>query len=487
MAQYSNYNIGPYWATSLGNPADNGSYLLYVADTEVGYLCADGTFIYLTGSGFTYGQDDQGRDILTGGTVTSIRHNSDIGAYIGEISNIKNAPATPLFSYAKMDGLTKVTNFEIAAMSGNDLIYMRNRADNAIIDDQASGWNGDDSIWAGTGNDSISGDSGHDRLGGDDGDDRVAGGSGNDQIWGGRGNDVVSGGSGTDIIDGGDGTDTVFYLGNFSDLTIKGTSIGFSVSSAEGGTDRLSNVERISTNDGVYEYNRSEGAWEKISDANQRLMLTSTMQTENGTSGNDKFQAVLGSIEQPSLDLIFGGIGNDTYQFNGFIGANGVNNAHGLIYGYGGTGDDVFSVSISNDPLVRNPTGTFRFFGEAGKDTLVGGAGSDYLDGGSGDDKINGGQGNDTLVGSRGYDVFTFTNIISTNPKIASTKSGSDVITDFLIGTDTLSFSNQTTQSVSETNEGLLVTATFNANGQVAGTVLLKGVYGDYSLSDLLA
>jgi Ca2+-binding RTX toxin-like protein len=485
MAQFKNYNIGPFWGASLGNPATNGSYLLYVNSDSVGYLCADGTYVYFEGSGFTYGLDSQGRDTVTSGTVTGIRHFNDLGESISVTSGIKNAPINSLFTLAKQDAKFTVSQFEQLALSGNDLLYMRARTDNAIINDVVNGWGGDDSIWAGTGNDEISGDSGHDRLGGDDGDDRIAGGFGNDQLWGGRGNDVMSGGAGTDIIDGGDGADTVFYLGNFKDLTIKENSAGFTVTSAEHGTDRLSNVERIATNDGVYEFNDATGKWDKISEANQRLMLTSTLETENGDSGNNTFQASVGTISQPSLDLIFGGAGNDKYEFKGNFQGQGVNNVHGLVYAYGGTGDDIITVGISTDRLVQNPSGTFRFFGEAGKDTLAGGAGADLIDGGSGDDKVNGGMGNDTLVGGRGYDVFQFNNSVASGAS-GAVRSGNDVITDFDADYDTLSFTNTVNLSLTETDNGLLVTATFKADGTVAGTVLLQNVYGDYTLNDLL-
>jgi Ca2+-binding RTX toxin-like protein len=71
--------------------------------------------------------------------------------------------------------------------------------------------------------------------------------------------------------------------------------------------------------------------------------------------------------------------------------------------------------------------------GGDGHDTLIGGTGIDILNGGAGNDTLNGGAGSDTLTGGSGRDTFSFTSAPHTND--------TDLITDFISGTDRLSFS----------------------------------------------
>ena len=67
------------------------------------------------------------------------------------------------------------------------------------------------------------------------------------------GNDTLTGGSGNDTIDGGTGSDTAVYLGTRSSYTVTKTSTGYTVAanSGTGGTDTLTNVERIQFSDGT--------------------------------------------------------------------------------------------------------------------------------------------------------------------------------------------------------------------------------------------
>ena len=76
---------------------------------------------------------------------------------------------------------------------------------------------------------------------------------------------------------------------------------------------------------------------------------------------------------------------------------------------------------------------TTALFGLGGHDRLDGGRGDDALDGGSGNDLLIGGQGNDRLTGGAGADTFRF-----------AAKSGNDVILDFNIAEDQLSFAADT-------------------------------------------
>ena len=391
----------------------------------------------------------------------------------------------------KQDGAGTISALEFNAFAGNDVLDARVRANNAVVNDSLNGWSGNDRIYGGTGNDRISGDAGDDRLFGDNGADRIAGGTGNDVIVGGNGNDLLAGGQGNDTLQGGLGTDTAFYLGKFSELTITRTGAGFVVQSGENGLDTLSSIERIATNDGVYEFNRTSNAWAKVSEASQSLMLVDTLALETGTSGNDSFKSAVSSsvfANQVPLDLIFGGAGNDTYNFPASFGQLDVRHNHGLLYGYGGAGDDVFNVVNPIDYLLSAPTGTFRFFGEAGNDSLSGGRSDDELNGGSGNDSLNGFGGNDILTGGTGADTFNFTNLYPPQQRFYSLMSGNDTITDFEVGIDRLSYNGQTTLTLEDTADGILVTAVTQTGGPgpFTSTVLLQGVHGELTASDLL-
>lgn len=99
------------------------------------------------------------------------------------------------------------------------------------------------------------------------------------------------------------------------------------------------------------------------------------------------------------------------------VGEGGVQN---LIFG--GQGNDLLSGREGNDTIA----------GRAGNDDLSGFGGDDLLFGGQGDDVLNGDQGDDSLTGGIGRDTFEYSRGI--------TGGGNDVITDFDITQDRLSF-----------------------------------------------
>ncbi len=69
--------------------------------------------------------------------------------------------------------------------------------------------------------------------------------------------------------------------------------------------------------------------------------------------------------------------------------------------------------------------------GTSGDDILNGTSGNDVLIAGAGNDILSGGEGDDVLTGGLGIDTFVFS---------MTTDSGDDVITDFEVGADVLSF-----------------------------------------------
>ncbi|CAN7620927.1 calcium-binding protein [Rhizobium sp. LjRoot258] len=84
-------------------------------------------------------------------------------------------------------------------------------------------------------------------LRGGDGADGLDGAAGNDTLIGGSGDDWFNGGAGNDVIDGGDGEyDEVDYFGSLEDYSFtRNADHSVTVTSADGGTDTLFNIEDI--------------------------------------------------------------------------------------------------------------------------------------------------------------------------------------------------------------------------------------------------
>jgi subtilisin-like proprotein convertase family protein len=75
--------------------------------------------------------------------------------------------------------------------------------------------------------------------------ENAIGGLGDDTLLGNGANNVLRGNGGNDSIDGGAGIDTEVYTGARANYTVTVTANGFTVSSADEGTDTLHNVERL--------------------------------------------------------------------------------------------------------------------------------------------------------------------------------------------------------------------------------------------------
>jgi len=122
----------------------------------------------------------------------------------------------------------------------------------------------------------------------------------------------------------------------------------------------------------------------------------------------------------------------------------------------GNARDNVLKGTANGDVLV----------GRGGNDRLTGGLGNDILDGGAGNDRIDGGAGDDTLTGFSGKDTFVF-----------AEGSGNDVITDFELGLDVITFAGKRLAAKdlffdsTETTDGVLLTF------ESGDTVLLKDVH----------
>jgi Ca2+-binding RTX toxin-like protein len=109
-----------------------------------------------------------------------------------------------------------------------------------------------------------------------------------------------------------------------------------------------------------------------------------------------------------------------------------------------GAGNDRFDGSGGKiNGTVDGGDGNDILMGGRSHDRLLGGAGNDTLDGKQGDDFLNGGTGVDTLTGGRGSDTFFLSRVAgtpTTAPNGISVINQPDILTDYQIGRDKLSF-----------------------------------------------
>jgi serralysin len=137
------------------------------------------------------------------------------------------------------------------------------------------------------------------------------------------------------------------------------------------------------------------------------------------------------------------------------IGVN-VDNITGFENVDGGTKDDFIHGNAAANEIKGN-AGADTIFGFTGNDTLIGGAGADTLLGGAGADLLTGGTEADT---------FAFTS--KTDSTFA--KAGRDVITDFVDGTDKISFAfldaNSTNGAGIDDFTSLIINNSFTGAGQ---------------------
>ena len=173
--------------------------------------------------------------------------------------------------------------------------------------------------------------------------------------------------------------------------------------------------------------------------------------------GGDGDDNLTGSVGNDTLD---GGAGDDVLGSG--RGADTLDGGAGDDVLRGGMGDDVVYGGEGNDVLSGDQQDDF-LDGGAGDDVLQGGAGSDTLYGGEGDDVLDGGAKSDVLTGGGGKDTFVQD----------FSKPGSDTITDFNPGQDTINFTgldNLDNISVEEADGGTLI------NAGPGNSLFVKGV-----------
>lgn len=174
----------------------------------------------------------------------------------------------------------------------------------------------------------------------------------------------------------------------------------------------------------------------------------------HGNAGNDKI--AIGASAGTGIK-VYGDAGNDIIK---------ATNSYGVTF-YGGDGNDTLTGGKGADKL----------YGQAGADKLYGGAGNDTLSGGAGNDLLNGQTGNDTLTGGAGKDTFVYAN-----------GGGSDKITDYAPGYDTLQISSGSISKTALANSSKDLVFTVGSgkvtlSNAAAKTISLKDSRGNYTMS----
>jgi len=278
----------------------------------------------------------------------------------------------------------------------------------------------------------IIGGAGNDFIDGKGGDDDLQGGNNNDTITGGAGIDTIDGGSGTDTasytgaaggitvdfsdpapniqvtndgdsasdtlisietisasgnadtfimdnvaitIDGNGNTDFVDYSGmTGSNLTVRLDNVSFQIFGGSGSTQRITEVENVTTADG-----------------DDTIYGSSSANVINAGTGDNY---VYGSA---GIDTIVFGAGNDT-----------------LDYSTASTAITSVTLDVNGDGLIDRGsaddtvTGVENIIGTTSGDTLTGNSGVNYLGGYNGNDTLAGGTGNDFLDGGNGTDTINY-------------------------------------------------------------------------------
>jgi Ca2+-binding RTX toxin-like protein len=240
--------------------------------------------------------------------------------------------------------------------------------------------------------------------------------------------EFFSGLKGADYIDGGTGFDEVQYNADAGYTNTGGTNIGSNGIIANlSGASVTVNDFAVSTG-GTADYTVAAG---QIKDGFNDFDLVFNIEGVRGTNfadymyggaGDEQFRALSGA------DYMDGGGGFDTADYRRDTNAGGNN---GIIANLGATSAVVNGITYQGGTIkdgfdfVDTVANIERVFGTNANDVFIGSEGADTLLGENGNDRLDGRGGIDTLIGGSGIDTFVF-----------SATSNSDVITDFVIGTD---------------------------------------------------
>ncbi|WP_108815624.1 Hint domain-containing protein [Loktanella sp. Alg231-35] len=330
------------------------------------------------------------------------------------------------------DGIATIDSRDFSP-SPDEVDYAALSSDDEDFDDDdftALDFSGDDEIFAG------------------DGDDVVNAGDGNDFVEGGIGSDVVNGGDGNDVIYGdtnlatNGGLDSDQADGTWSPGTVDGWFNSGSSGLIERWGDNFFGTSPDDNSTFVELDANSSGGLDHLQtnlelDTGIEYIITIDHAARPGTAANDDFEithngVVIATVSPTSV----GSFTTTTVTINGLAGTDtigfrelaGQNDSIGILL-------DNFTVSLS-------PAGAAAS-GDVFNDIIDGGDGDDIIYGQEGNDIITGGTGDDVMSGGIGDDVF-----------VLADGSGSDIATDFEIGSDLLDVTGLTDADGNPVNVG---------------------------------
>ena len=268
--------------------------------------------------------------------------------------------------------------------------------------------------------------------------DNVSGTAAADLILGLNGNDTLNGLAGNDILVGGGGTDRAVFAAAVNGATFALNGPGqLQVTTATDGTDTFSSIEQVQFTGGtaftgtllVGDNNANTLTGGVASDLVIGLDGSDTLSGGTGNvvdalfggAGNDTFNYVTNQ----GADIVDGGIGTDTLAITGtanndtltvtLVGTAITTVGGGAISGIelvtadlgAGTGDVLSYGTTTASVTVNLGTGAASGFTSiANTENVTGGAGADNLTGSAAANTINGGAGGDVITGGGGADVL---------------------------------------------------------------------------------
>ncbi|WRH66411.1 MAG: hypothetical protein RSE13_23010 [Planktothrix sp. GU0601_MAG3] len=169
---------------------------------------------------------------------------------------------------------------------------------------------------------------------------------------------------------------------------------------------------------------------------------------------NDGGSAIIniGGFNPPSQELVTQGIVVPPIITNPVLGdvyfdstklSNSLSQPQVLL---GTSGNDILTGMEGNDTF-QGLKGNDLLQGQGGDDILFGGQGNDTLIAGSGNDQLSGDQGQDLLTGNSGNDIF----ILPISAAVSNMNTV-DIITDFIVGEDTIGL----TEGLNQNNINLI-------------------------------
>jgi len=314
-------------------------------------------------------------------------------------------------------------------------------------------------------------------LAGTAGDDTINAGDGTQYLAGDDGNDVLYGGAGEDFFNAGAGTDS--YIGGDGTTDLAKDSVSYAQATAAVNVDLAAGTASasFSTGAGTHTFNGIDAV--EGSDFGDTINGSVNTDFIDGGLGADTITAGDGDdfiVASVGGDAIHGGLGYDWITFDTGIATEGVTFSMSIIGDTVNTGGDANDQNISTDFGWMDIAGIDNAEGTEFADTLTGDTntpntlygleGADILDGLGGNDVLVGGMDSDNLTGGAGNDIFHYEDMgdIMDSSTMAN---AADIITDFLSGTDQLSFHKYGFDNMDQLLDGPLSASNFETTTTV--------------------